>query len=72
MSRRFAIKTHLTAEEVVEFDRIREWHGLCASALARMYIRSGMAADSKALPAGMLRNGPKWTANVRPFGRGTN
>lgn len=70
--RRFPVKTYLTAEEVVQFDRIREHKGLNPAHLLRVYLKHGMAKDASELSLAQ-KNVPLWAGNVRPFGyrRGT-
>ena len=65
--RRFEVKTRLTAEEVVLFDRIREQNGLATSQLIRMYVKEGMAKDATQMSMRVVANTPKWDGNVRPF-----
>ena len=70
--RRFEVKTRLTAEEVVLFDRIREQNGLTTSQLIRMYVKEGMAKDATQMSLAVVANSPKWDGNVRPFGNWRN
>ena len=68
-TRRFEVKTRLSAEEVVSLGNCADRKGLSTSALLRMWIKEQLERDCTEQAAAMLVAAPNRAGNVSLIGR---
>ena len=68
-TRRFEVKTRLSAEEVVSLGTCADRKGLSTSSLLRMWIKEQLERDCTEQAAAMLVAAPNAAGNVSLIGR---